>query len=795
MNYKIKQVVRSLKKDITSSILKVVGWVIALTASLFVFLYINYHYSFDSHIGNQDKLYRAQSIFTKDGVSEETYYLRSQIGVNMEKDIPNIGQCCRVSFFREVVAENGNKAIKTKFNYVDQNFFDVFQVPLESTMPASEALRNPKTVVLNRKQAKLLFGDEDPIGKTVKIKDTKLNLTVTGIVDIPTATHLPLQLLISNITVDKDARKDFPYNWTGGPEYFTYFRIPDNVKAEEIVPLMDDWADRIFSSTYDEYGYKITSSLMSMKDIHLKSKIEKDHAAININYLYLFFVVALLILFIATVNYINLTMASLYNRTKQFGIIKVMGAKASEIRSLFFIEGMIILGGSFILTLILVEVLHPYFEKLTNTDFSLYSLITLKILVFQLLLVILIALITIYAPARMIGRLSPQNILRGVNERKNRKLFSQTLIGAQFVIASILISATITIHNQFAYLDNLDYGFERDNIQIYSFETDKLMDASDAITNEVRNLPEVKYASMSSTCPGVHYYGDNLYSRETKGHHQIGMVRVGSDYEKLYNIRLAAGRYLEREDFLNSDSLMLINESFARELGYDDPINKVLYYGKKSFRIIGVFKDIKHKPGADSNVPIVILQKFSSEWPSKYMLNVRLNDNVDHRLVKDKIENILHNNDDEAYFTVEPLNDIIFRAYKTESMIMNVITIFSVIAIFIACLGLFGLSDFIAKRQIKEISIRKILGADYISLFFVQLYRYLKIVVISNIIAIPIIYYILNSWLNTYPDRTPLHWYFFGSAFLLTIIISIFTVGTRIFNASKVNPIDSIKAE
>lgn len=793
MNYRLKQVLRGMQKHPGMVINKVLGWIIALTTALLGFLFIHYHLTFDSSFEGHEQIYRLHQTFKTKGVSTPSIYVRSEIGPTLATELPSVTECTRVSFDRDGIFRYDAFDFKASFHFADSNYFSFFTFPLESTLPKDEVLKEPFTVVISREVAAKAFGNENPINKTILYKDNGKELKVTGVVDVPQNTHLQYDILISNSTVIPDLPKKFPSGWTGGPEYFTYVKLADGVTREEVVAQLPAWFDdkinnHLESSTI--YG----GDLMTLEEMHLHSSIDRERSDFPAVYLYIFLAVVLFLIFIASINYVNLTLVGLYDRSKSYGIIKVLGGDSDEFKKLLMLECLIVLGISFFFTLVLTEMVLPYFSAFTEINFSLYRWSSFLIILGLGAFVVGLAFLLVFWPARVIAKFSPQKVIRGINEIQDKKLLSKVMMGIQFFVASVLIIATVVLRAQFAYLDRMDYHFSRDNILIYDLNTTKLAKNGQLICDEIINLSGVENAAMSSSSPGRHYYGDNMYTAENVKV-PLALLEIGPGYTSMYNIPLVEGRFFDNVDFLHADSLIIVNRSFVKKMGVSNPVGQVVNgpYGGE-YRILGVMEDIKFKPGKNSNIPMAFFQKFMN-WNYKYVLNIKARPNADLIELKSQINAILYEFDQEAMFDEAPLQAHIDATYKGDSMIMQIVSLFSLIAIFLACLSLLGISSYVAKKQAKEVAIRKVLGASVSTILLRQLYIYLKVVLIANLIALPIAYFGMQRWLLHFVDRTPLHWYYFLLAIVLCVFIAKLSVMNRVLKAVRMNPLDAIKEE
>ncbi|MFA8450976.1 MAG: ABC transporter permease [Bacteroidales bacterium] len=801
MKHILKQVIRTFQKNLGQSLLKVTGWTIALTSCLLIFLFVLYHYNFDKHYQDYERIYRLQQNRTFKGVYEPSFYVRPQIGPNLAKDIPELGTYCRVSYPRNIPIRVNTSQIMAQLNFVDNSYFDVFDQPLESNISKKNILKEPYTVVLDREYAHTLFGNENPLGKIIHCPDFyKMDLKVTGIIDIPKSTHLPMQMLVSNATMIPKLPKIFPEGWIGGPEYFTYFKLPDNITKEQVEQKFPDWfktnindhiSDDIF---YDGY-------LMSLEDLHLRSEIKKDYSlmkAFSEEYIFFFIFIALLILFIASVNYVNLTTADLYSRAKNFGIIKVLGAESKEIQKILYVESAVILGISFLFSIILAEILIPVFNRLVDVQFEVYSLHSLFVLVSMFFLCFLVSIITNILPIRLVKRLNPQKIIKGIYEVKSKKNFSRFLLVLQFFIASILITITIVLQQQFSFLNSMDYGFKKDDIMILSLKNKSALINSEEIVRKIKELPEVENAVLSTTCPGKHFYGDIIQWK--KEPFDISVLEVSSGYYKLFDLHLKEGRFPDQADYAVSDSLIVINETMARKvMGVsNNPIigTELNLFGRRKFSVVGVVDDIKFCPGKDNNVPLVIFQKFWRKYSnSKDLINVRLRENVDYKEAMSKLDNVIESISADAIYESSSLNNIIMQSYRVESMIYKIISIFTILAIVVAGLGLLGLSSFFLRREMKSIGIRKLLGAKTSTILYKNIFVYVRMVFIANILSLPIAYFLLKIWLDSFVDHITLSFFYFLFSFCMTLIIAVSLIFYKAFKASRMKAIDIVNYE
>lgn len=792
--YRYQQVFRNIRAGLSNSLIKLLAWVIAFVSVVFGALFTEYHYSFDKGMSDYDKVYRLQIDQNIRGVESSTAHVFFKVGPALSEHIPQLGPCCRVSYRGEAMMKWGEKKLPMDYGLAEPAFFQIFTYPVESAIPREELLLEPYTAVLEKDYAVSVFGDEDPVGQVLFMPERGLNLKVTALVDVPENAHLQMDILVSASSIADYLNQDGNIGWNGGMTFYNYYKLIGDTPKEEVEQNINAFFDASINADYKPYNISYAASLHSLEDVHLRSKVDEEFPVFSETKLWIIMAVVGFILLIAFVNHINLSIVDLYDRSRSYGVMKVMGADRKEFGHLLFIENLLVILLAFLIAIIFAEVFMPLFVQLTGVEFSLYTSFAIKLMIGLFILVVLLALFLTYWPSKVLDRLSPQKIILGINEVSTKKIMSQLLMGVQFLIAALLINATLVFSQQFHYINKMDNGFDKENVLIYEMNSKRLAEKEQMLCDQIAKLPEVQKASISSASPGTHYYEDHLnYKNES---HVCSVLEIGKGYLEIYNFPLLQGRFIEDEDFNQQNSLIMVNKSFANVLHLQNPVGHVLTddYGRK-FTIVGMIDDIRFRPGKTSKKPLLICQRFAKDYYLANVLNIKYHPSTDIHLLKNDIAGIIAANDQDALYTTSILEEQMNVVYQQDQMLNTLIQIAAAISLLLACLSLFGISQLIAKQQLKEVAIKKILGASLFKMTLNQLYKYLRIVLLSGILALPLSWFLMQQWLEKFPERMHLNITIFLIGFLVLLSIAILSVMYRVLSLVRTNPLDVVRKE
>ena len=801
---------RNLGKYKFISFINVAGLTVGLTCCLLIFLYVLNELSYDKFNTKADQIYRVtRSFYANNGV--ENLHLSAvapPFGPLLQNEFPDIEKITRLLANGITPMSNGDKLFNEKNVYwADSNVFAFFPVPVLKGNNIT-ALNEPYSVMLTPEIARKYFGNEDPMNKMIKL-GAKFNFKVTGIFQpFPSNTHLHPQIMLSFASLNDSAlygRNQLATSF-GNNAFYTYLMLPKNYPVANIEKQFPAFIDKYVKFPGQPPSLKQSKYtrlyLQKLTDIHLRSHLD-DEAEENgdINRVYIFSAIAFFILLIACINYMNLSTARSVLRAKEIGVRKVVGAQRKEIMLQFLTESVLITYIALLFALLLIWLLLPLVNNLSGQQLAYGSLMRWYILMPIVLLPMFVGLISGIYPALLMSSFKPVTVLKGAFKiGKTNFSFRQVLVVLQFAISIILIIATIIVFQQLSYIQNAALGFDREHIITMPYNTN-LTDNYEAFRNSLLQSSGVKEVGRSSRIPTGRLLDDmgaQVISGDSLVPTNADLKLVATDYNFIptYGIQLAAGRNFSK-DFGTDTSNYIINETAVQMLGWKNAhnaIGKDLNYGGTRGKIIGVMKDFHFESMHQEIIPMILLLPSPSN--SSYFGNISIK--ISSNNIASSVNYIQQKW--KQYFPQVPfsftfLDENFANLYKSEQEQGKLFTIFSFIAIFIACLGLFGLSAFTITQRVKEIGIRKVLGASVSEIVKVISKDFLKLVAVAALIAFPIAWFSMHRWLQDFAYRININWWVFAVAGLAALCIALLTISVQAIKAALANPVKSLRTE
>lgn len=804
-NY-IKIAFRNLSRYKFISFINLFGLTLGITCCLLILVYILNELSFDRYNKKADNIYRVTRKFinaTTGDVALNLGTISPPFAPYLKNDFPEIQKITRLLDNSPVPLRYEEK----RFNeqgvfFADENLFDVFDVDVVKGNP-DNALDAPFSVMLDEEKAKKYFGDADPMDKTIRMLN-QFNLKVTGVYKpFPANAHVHPEMLISFNTL-KDTliygEESLRTNW-GNNSFLTYILLPDNYDPEKMIAQFPAFIDRHMPQGGKFKPSQGTSlDLQKLTDIHLRSHLDYEAEENgDIRRVYIFSAIALFILLIACINYMNLSTARSALRAKEIGIRKTVGAERKEIITQFLSESVLVSWMAMLIALALTWLILPALNELSGQELSLSSLMQPGIILSLILIPFVVGIISGIYPALFMSSFQPVKVLKGLLKIGGGNIsFRKVLVTAQFAISIILIISTVIVFKQLDYMQKKALGFDRNHIVTISYDNG-LDNQFDAFRTELLTSANIKNVARSSRIPTGRLLdamgtkinrGDSLVPLTT----DIKFVTVDHEFLDAYGVKLVAGRNFSKE-FGTDTSAFLINEAAIAALGLktkEEVIGKDIAYGNREGKIIGVINDFHFESLHQKIVPLILYIPRSMNSFSNITVKVAGN-NIDGGL--EKIENTWKKFLPESAYQYTFLDENFDRLYNSEKKQQTIFIIFSCIAIFIACLGLFGLSAFAITQRIKEIGIRKVLGASISSIVQLLSKDFLRLVVLAAIIAFPIAWYAMNNWLEDFAYRTNISWWIFLLAGLLSAVIAFITISFVTIKAAVANPVNNLRSE
>jgi putative ABC transport system permease protein len=802
-NY-IKTAWRNLLKNKSFSVINILGLSIGLACFILIALFVINELSYDRYNKKADRIFRINSDILFGGTSFSIGQSPDPIGAALKNDYPQVEQFTRIFVNGSREIKKGNEFInEPDIANVDSTFFDVFSLPALYG-DTRTALNDPNTVVITERMAIKYFNNPNAVGETIERGNTPYKVTAV-IKDMPVNSHFRFDFFFSMDNVR--------YQWGNylSNNFYTYIVLKEgvNYKAFErkfaevinkyILPQARQYMDIKSMDEFEKAGNKLKYSLVPVTEIHLRSdRTDELEAKGNIQYVYIFSVVAVFILLIACINFMNLSTARSSNRAKEVAVRKVLGSQKGKLIGQFLVESVTVALISTVIALGLVYLLLPYYNNMTGKLIALSDLLDNRLLVILVLMPLIVGLLAGSYPAFYLSRFQPITVLKGQLAVRSKKSFIRNaLVVFQFTTCIILIVGTLVVYSQLSFIQNTNPGFNKEQVLIVN-NTGALGNQAKAFKEEVLTLPGIVNGTYSGYLPVPSYRSDYAFSKDAvmDSHNGFNMQvwQVDENYIPVFGMEVLKGRNFSRE-FGDSNSL-IINETIARTLGPGDPVGKVIYSQDFSntnkmvpFRIIGLLKNFHFQSMKQNIGPLALAYEYSP-----YAASFRLKTKDMQGLIK-KIEAKWTAMAPAHAFSYRFLDDSFNEMYKGEQRVGKIAIAFALLAILIACLGLFGLVTYMAEQRVKEIGIRKVLGATMGSVMRLLSKDFLRLVMIAFVIAAPVAWWVMHNWLEDFAYRVNLHWWVFAAAGGIALFIALVTVSVQAIKAALANPIKSLRTE
>lgn len=806
-NY-LRSALRNITRHKFISFINIFGLTIGLTCCLLIVVYVINELSYDKFNTNADDIYRVTRSFnTADGV--ETLHLGAvapPFGPLLKNEFSDIKKVTRIYPSSNLVVRYKDKLItETENCFADENFFDFFSVKTIKGDPKS-ALSDPFSIMMTEELAHKYFGNEDPINKVVKLGN-QFNFKVTGIYEpFPGNSQLHPKMLLSFNTLKDSAvygKKGLETNW-GNNSFFTYLLFPKGYNVDRVAAQFPAFLDKYVhapgqaGNSHESKNSKLY--FQKFLSIHLHSHLDDElEQNGDIKRVLIFSAIALFILLIACINYMNLSTARSALRAREIGIRKVIGAQRKEIIVQFLSESVLITTFSMVLALGITFAVMPLVNTFSGLALSFELLYQPRIITAIIAMPFVIGIISGIYPAIFMSSFKPVKVLKGLLKVGAGNIsFRKVLVVIQFSISIILIVATTIVFQQLRYMQQKSLGFNKDHI--LTMRNPFSPEQFQVFKNEVTKDGLVKDVSRSSRIPSGRLLDDQGISVIQSGTVQqvnADIKYVNADYGFIttYGMKMAAGRNFSK-DYSTDSNNYVINISAAKVLGWNTPdkaIGKAISYGGVNGKVIGVVNDFHFESLHQKIIPLLMrMPSFANN--SYNRLSIKINgDHINSAI--STIEQNWKKYQPETPFEYTFLDDRFQRLYNSEQQQGSLFTIFSFIAIFIACLGLFGLSAFTITQRVKEIGVRKVLGASIPQIVTELSKDFLKLVLVASVIALPIAWYSMNKWLLDFAFRISIQWWVFVMAGVIALIIAFVTISFQSIKAARANPVKSLRSE
>jgi putative ABC transport system permease protein len=798
MNF-IKTSLRHLLKNKTFSLVNIFGLSMGVLCCMYIVLYVLDQYSYDKHHRDAGDIYRVTCDLVMKGDRHLIATTSPPIAPAMKKDFPEVQQYTRIiptlGVKTHILRWKGNSFYEKTAILVDSTFFNVFTYHFTAGDPAT-AFTDPSSIVLLKPVADKLFGNESPIGKTVEMEDTWGNKSfkVSGVVDERLGkSHIQAGIFIC-INAYSDLRQDNV--WTGHNFASSYVRLQHGSSAAALENKLPAFVQHYAGNDLKSRSMQKVLHLQPVGDIHTESGYDAEAGqTVSRSFLNLLLLIAGLIQVIACINFMNLSTARASRRAREVGVRKVVGAGKRNLVLQFLSESFVLTLASVLIALPLLSLALPYLNRITQSDITLAFLGDVRIWLTLGGIILVTGLVAGSYPAFYLSAFNAVKVMKGnFTNHISATGVRRGLVVFQFVVSISLMTGLIVIYSQLNYIKEKDLGFNHTQQVIFSFHTNEDRGRMDAFMSDLAHLPEVRDISKADGYPGnsiYHNWGVYLPGGNMATAINQSNTTTDEHFIPAMGMSLISGRNFHLYD----SGRVVINEALVRKLGLpsDRAVGSILYTSDSSrLEVVGVVKDFNFQSLHDEVSPFMLIYNPHSEEINNVIVRT---DAKDYKVLLGKIEALWHMDVPGSPFDYQFFDELVQKQYNTEVNLSRIVNSFTLVAIFISCLGLFGLASFNAEQRRKEFSIRKVLGAGIASIVRLQSGEFFRLVFISFVLAIPISWWVLHNWLQNFAYRIDISWWMFAAAGLIAIVIALGTVGWQAVRTAFVNPLKGLRSE
>ena len=772
---KLKLILRVIYRNKLHTILNVLGLSIGLACAILIYLWVQFQISYDRFHKNGESIYRVvQDQFYTNGEVFHVSVTPTGISRIMKENIANIAQSTRYHNQPFLLNIKGNRAIE-EIHLVDHDFLTMFTFPLIKG-EANKVFENNHSMVISEKMAKKYFGTKDPIGEIILLEG-KYPFTITGIIkDNPKNSEIWFKFLIpfefyKEMGINTE---EMGNNWID-----TYVQLTPGTSAKSVDQTIEAFRKKNAPKS------EVKFYLQPLKNIHLYW-LWGGGPIKNVR---LFSLIAILIILIAAINFTNLSTAMAGKRFKEVGVKKTLGASRNILQRQFFSETLVLSLISLFFALIIVESLLPWFNSLLESELNL-NYQDFKLFGGILAITLITGVLSGTYPAIFLSSFKPIQVIKGMNSG-HRSIMREVLVVFQFCLAIVLIVNTIIIKKQQDFMQKKELGINKENI-IYIPIRGELHDKYSLFKEELSNEPSIKSICLSSHLPTGIWSNGGSYKWQGKPPQVdplVTQVTVDFDYVKTFGLKMFDGKFFSDKQYLDTENIV-INKTFADITGMNPIIGQVIERGDTKYKIIGVTENFNFKPVYSKIEPLAM---FCFPKHHNYFFLKIISDNVQNTIKK--IEKVHNQLNPDYPFEYHFLDEDYGNLYKNDERQGKLFSYFSFLAIFISCLGLFGLSSFMIAQRTKEIGIRKIHGANAFSIMALFTRYYTRWVVFSFLVAVPVAYYFGYKWLSNFEYKTIMNWWIFVLAGMIVYSIAMTTIGWQIWRTAKRKPVEALRYE
>lgn len=782
---------RTFSRSKAYSLINLFGLTLGISCSSLIFLFVYDELTFDHHHQQIENIYRLNGGWRS--MHDNTSQMYTTVGYNegeiLKRDFPEVDEVVRIrrAWDARIEKPQSDEYFTEFVLLTEPNIFNVFDIPFISGDPKT-CLADHNSILITEKSAMKYFGSTDVLGKTLRwLGQDTTELKVTGVIkDYPRNTHLKFDFLVALKPPTNIREQWFEYG------YYTFFTLQPNIGIEKVESRIQHFTKNDVQDVEKEIGFIAEQSIIPFADIHLHSDLQGElEANFKASYVYTFLIVGIFIMVMACINFMNLSTARSMTRAKEIGVRKVIGAIKFQLIRQFLGEAFVMTFVSAAISLVIVYLALPFVNDFTGKELSFINQSHYWYMLGAA--VVIITLLAGFYPAFLLSAFRPIDTLKGSFKTSNQGIFlRKTLVIFQFTISIALIAGLLIIWSHISFMQNKELGFTKDQIMTVN-------GATPVMREQLLAVAGIESVSFSNRVPGYSLGGRTLIKGWNKSDPQvvIGQVVVDYDFIDLYELELKAGRGFSREIPSDENEAFLVNEAGMNLLGFnnaEDAIGQELWldgdWGGKKGRIVGVIKDF-HFRGV--NATIEPFSMFLHPSATRF-LSIKISSDKLQQVIA-QVEEIFKKNVEGRAFQYSFIDQEFGKQYQAEEKFMTVFTVFSSLAIAIACLGLYGLASFMAEQRKKEVGVRKVLGASVANILSLLSGDFIKLVCIAFVVAVPLSYYGMEKWLDTFPYKEEINLLIFLFTGIAMLIMTMLVISYRAISAARMNPVKTLRSE
>ena len=792
-NY-LRIALRHLRKHKGHTLINILGLALGLACCVLMLLYVQDERRFDRYHQQADQIYRVAQASTSHGKRTLSASTPAPLGPALVADYPEAVEAVRFfPLYQKTLVRHADKRFyEERIIVADASLLDVFTFPLVQG-DAGTAFADPNSILITEHIAEKYFGQDNPLGKTLTFRE-QADYRVTGVLqNIPANSHFAFDMVLplSQATIARFQYENFLHEWWDASTY-TYLLLQADASPATLQEKLSTVIDQYVGGQFREAGIETELFLQPLPDIYLHSHLGRELGANgHIAYIYIFTAIAVLIVLISIINFVNLSTARSLVRAKEVGVRKAVGAHKRQLFYQFIGESSLLALLALGAAVVLIMLVLPYFNALTQKALTLPR--SLTYLAGIPLLAVVLGLVAGGYPALALASFDPLTALKGtLMPRSTSGLLRQALVVFQFAISIMLIVALLVVNNQKEYLRNKALGFNKEEIIVIKLNDLRLRWESETLKSALLDLPAVSEVTFSQVIPGLSSLKQGYGAEGTQDMILMNTLLIDDDFLRTYDLNVLAGRDFSAERPTDRTAAFVINEAAAQHLGWTDPLGKQLKWGvtQKWGAVIGVVEDFHFQSLHHQIDPLVL--HIEPNWYRHISVKTTTDELVQTLA---QLEAVWHRFSPDFPFDYFFLDERIGQLYEKEAQLNTITASFSGLALLITCLGLFGLAAFTAERRTKEIGVRKVLGASSVSILVLLCKRFAKLVMLAFVVATPVAYLAMNRWLEDFAYHIEISWRIFLIAGLAALVIALLTVGYRSIKAALADPVETLRYE